>query len=179
MSSSTTIIIFVRIISLSFFFIFPNFEVKQCANIYWKYDNTGFAMEKKPNFCYFSKWQIPHIRAKHNAFIEMKMTLHLKINTTNVYKRERERFVVLTTSWKNDNSSCYWYTNSFNWKSSFVLIYYKSEEGYPNFLFSYLLLIALYSNSTYIIWLKKYAVVFYFLNFLHVITFCSLCHHLQ
>ena len=37
-------------ISLSFSFIFLNFEVKQCANIYWKYDNTGFAMEKKPNF---------------------------------------------------------------------------------------------------------------------------------
>ena len=34
------------------------------------------------------------------------------------------------------------------------------------FLFSYLLLIALYTNSTYIIWLKKYSVVFYFLIFL-------------
>ena len=82
-----------------------------------------------------------------------------------LYKRENERFVVLATFWKNDNSSCFWYTNSFNWKSSFVLIYYKSEDGYPNFLFSYLLLIALYTNSTYIIWLKKYSVVFYFLNF--------------
>ena len=40
-----------------------------------------------------------------------------------------------------------------------------SEDGYPNFLFSYLLLIALYTNSTYIIWLKKYSVVFYFLIF--------------
>ena len=51
-------------------------------------------MEKKPNFFYFSKWQIPHTRAKqdtlrgyqafysrHNAFIEMKMTLHLMTNT--------------------------------------------------------------------------------------------------
>ena len=60
-----------------------------------------------------------------------------------LYKREKERFVVLATFWKNDNSSCFWYTNSFNWKSNFVLIYYKSEDGYPNFLFSYLLLIAL------------------------------------
>ena len=82
-----------------------------------------------------------------------------------LYKREKERFVVLATFWKNDNSSCFWYTNSFNWKSNFVLIYYKSEDGYPNFLFSYLLLIALYTYSTYIIWLKKYSVVFYFLNF--------------
>ena len=82
-----------------------------------------------------------------------------------LYKREKERFVVLATFWKNDNSSCFWYANSFNWKSNFVLIYYKSEDGYPNFLFSYLLLIALYTYSTYIIWLKKYSVVFYFLNF--------------
>ena len=77
-----------------------------------------------------------------------------------LYKRKKERFVALATFWKNDNSSCFWYTNSF---SSFVLIYYKSEDGYPNFIFSYLLFIALYTNSTYIIWLKKYSVVFYFL----------------
>ena len=63
----------------------------------------------------------------------------------------------MATFWKNDNTSCFWYTNSFNWKSSFVLIYYKSEDGYPNFfLFSYLLLISLYTNSTYIILLKKF-----------------------
>ena len=85
-------------------------------------------------------------------FIEMKMTLHLM---TILYKRKKERFVVLATFWKNDNSSWFWYTSGFNWKSSFVLIYYKSEDGYPNLLFSYLLLIALYTNSTYIIWLKK------------------------
>ena len=150
--------IIIFFISLSFLFIFLNFEVKQCANIYWKYDNTGFAMEKKPNFFIFqngkfvgwlvvlrinvdlaifqpyldleagdnqslkiqvarrgieprsscstsqelnhsataapSKWQIPHTGAKqdtlrgyqafysrYNAFIEMKMTLHLMTNT--------------------------------------------------------------------------------------------------
>ena len=49
---------------------------------------------KKAKLFYFSKWQIPHTRAKqdtlrgyqafysmHNAFIEMKMTLHLMTNT--------------------------------------------------------------------------------------------------
>ena len=132
---------------------------------------------KEAKLFYFSTWPIPHTRAKqdtlrgyqafyskHNAFIEMKMTLHLTWQI--LYKREKERFVVLATFWKNDNSSCFWYTNSFNWKSNFVLIYYKSEDGYPNFLFSYLLLIALYTYSTYIIWLKKYSVVFYFSKFL-------------
>ena len=49
---------------------------------------------KEVKHFYFSKWQIPHIRAKqdtlrsyrafysrHNAFIEMEMTLHLMTNT--------------------------------------------------------------------------------------------------
>ena len=51
---------------------------------------------------------------------------------------------------------CFWYTSSFNWKSSLC------ENGYPNFFFEfpYLLLIALYTNSTYMIWLKRYSVVF-------------------
>ena len=41
---------------LSFFL---NFEVKQCANIYLKYDNTGFVMEKKPNFFIFQNGKYP------------------------------------------------------------------------------------------------------------------------
>ena len=45
---------------------------------------------------------------------------------------------------------------------SFII---KVRTDTPIFLFSYLLLIALYTYSTYIIWLKKYSVVFYFLNF--------------
>ena len=99
-SSSPATNIFRRIkqfifIYLSFFFIFLNFEVKQCADINWKYANTGFSMEKKPNF--FLLFKIAHTpyRAKqdtlrgykafysrYNAFIEMKMTLHLITNTT-------------------------------------------------------------------------------------------------
>ena len=45
---------------------------------------------------------------------------------------------------------------------SFII---KVRTDTPIFLFSYFLLIALYTYSTYIIWLKKYSVVFYFLNF--------------
>ena len=50
-------------ISLSFFF-FLNFEVKHCGNLYWKYDNTGLAMKKKPSFFIFSKLLTPHIMAQ-------------------------------------------------------------------------------------------------------------------
>ena len=135
---------------------------------------------KEAKLCYFSKWLIPHIRAqqdtlrgyqafysRHSAFIEMKLTLHLMKNTILLIIRGKRNALWFWQHhfWKNDNSSCFWYTNSFNWKSSFVLIYYISEDGYPNFLISYLLLIALYTNFTYIIWLKNYSVVFYFLNF--------------
>ena len=38
-------VLFFLFISLSFLFICLNFEVKQCANIYRKYDNTGFVIE--------------------------------------------------------------------------------------------------------------------------------------
>ena len=93
---------------------------------------------------YFSKWQIPHTRAKtrHIAWLSsflFKDTMLLSrwrwpcTWWQILYKREKERFVVLVKFWKNDNSSCFWYTNSFNWKSSFVLIYYKNEDGYPKF----------------------------------------------
>ena len=56
---------------------------------------------------------------------------------------------------------------------SFII---KVRMATPIFLYSYLLLIALYTNSIYIIWLKTYSVVFYFLNFyfvLRVIIFNS------
>ena len=51
--------IIIFFISLSFLFIFLNFEVKQCANMYLKYDNTGFAMEKKPNVFIFQNGKYP------------------------------------------------------------------------------------------------------------------------
>ena len=41
--------LFINFLILFFF----NFEVKQCANISWKYDNTGFAMEKRPSLFIF------------------------------------------------------------------------------------------------------------------------------
>ena len=167
--------IIIFFISLSFLFIFLNFEVKQCANMYWKYDNTGFAMEKKPNCFIFQNGKYPTQGQNKTHCVVIKLSIQGTLLLSRwrwpctwwqiLYKREKERFVVLATFWKNDNSSCFWYANSFNWKSNFVLIYYKSEDGYPDYLFSYLLLIALYTYSTYIIWLKKYSVVFYFLNF--------------
>ena len=38
-----------------FYLFFLNFEVKKCGNLFYKYDNTGFAMEKKPSFFLFFK----------------------------------------------------------------------------------------------------------------------------
>ena len=182
-------IIFFYFLVFPFYFShFWSFEVKQCANIYYKYDNAGFAIKKKSKF--FKMANTPHKdKTRHITWLSsflLKVQCFYRDENDLVpddkhciNMREKERFVVLATFWKNDNSSCFWYTNSFNWKSSFALIYYKSEDGYPNFLFSNLRLIALYINSTHLIWLKKYSVLFYFLNFWNVITFCSSCHHLQ
>ena len=62
-----------------YFFLFPclsfflNFEVKHRGNLYWKYDNTGFAMEKKPSFFYFFKIA----NAPHKGTIRHIVWLHL------------------------------------------------------------------------------------------------------
>ena len=87
------ILIFFLFPCLSFLF-FLNFEVKQCANLYvLKVLQYWICNGKEAKLFCFSKWQIPHTRAKqdtlsgyqvfysrHNAFIEMKMTLHLMTN---------------------------------------------------------------------------------------------------
>ena len=116
-------------------------------------------------FLFFKLANIPHKAQNKTHCVVIKLSIQGTMLLSRwrwpctlwqiLYKRKKERFVVLATFWKNDNSSRFWHINSFNWKSSFVLIYYKSEDGYPTFLFSYLLLIALNTNSTYIIWLKK------------------------
>ena len=129
--SSPAINIFLRI---KLFFLFPfyflNFEVKQCANIHWKYDNTGFAMGNKPNFFFifqnglYPTWgQKRHI-AWLSSFLFKVQCFYRDENDLapddKYYLRgKKERFVALATFLKNDNSSCFWYTNSFNWKSSF------------------------------------------------------------
>ena len=145
-SSNPALYIFLRIKLLFFlylsFFIFLNFEVKQCANIYWKNDITGFAMEKKPSFfLFFKEAYTPHkgtirpithvpsfLYSIYYAFLEMKWSCTW---WPTLYTREKEHFVFL----KNDNSSCLWYTSGYNWKSSFVLLYNKNEDGYPQFSF--------------------------------------------
>ena len=56
MSSSPVLYLFSLIKDFFYFpvsFFFLNFEVKQCGNLYCKYDNTWFAMEKKPSFFIF------------------------------------------------------------------------------------------------------------------------------
>ena len=60
-------------ISLSFFL--SQFRIKHCGNLYWKYDNTGFAMEKKPSFFYFFKIA----NTSHKGAIRHIAWLHLSI----------------------------------------------------------------------------------------------------
>ena len=171
-SSNPVLYIFLRIklfdFSLSFLLFFINFEVKQCANIYWKYDNKDLQWKRSQAFLFLKiantphKGTIRHIAWLHASSFLFKIHCFLskwKWSCTwwpTLFKRKRNT-LCLTTFLNNYNSSCPWYTSSFNWKSSFVLIYYKSVDGYPNFSFSYLLLITLLTNSTFIIWLKKYS----------------------
>ena len=144
---------------LAFSFYFSHFWSKTMRDYILKVRQYWICNGKEVKLFYFSKWLIPHIRANKAHYVVIKLSIQGTMLLSRwkwpctwwqiLHKRKKERFVVLATFWKNDNSSCFWYTNSFNWKSSFILIYYKSEDGYPNFLFSYLLLIALYTYSTY------------------------------
>ena len=152
-----------QIIILFYFIVFPfhfsQFWSKIMCDYILKIRQYWICNGKKPNFFLFFKMtNTPHNgKTIHIAWLS-KGTMLLsrwRWHCTWWQIPYKTSFVVLVTFRKNDNSSCFWYTSNFNWKSSFVLIYYKSENGYPNFLFSYLLLIALYTNSTYIIWLKK------------------------
>ena len=46
--------------SLSFLFIFLNFEVKQCANIYWKYEILDLQWKRSQTFLFFKIANTPH-----------------------------------------------------------------------------------------------------------------------
>ena len=48
-------------------------EGKQCANIYWKYDNKEFAMEKRPSFFIFQNANTP----AHKGTIKRIAWLHV------------------------------------------------------------------------------------------------------
>ena len=137
------------------------------------YDNTVFAMEKKPNFLFFKMAYTPHKgKTRHIAWVSSFL---FKVQCFN---RDENDLAPDDKYYIRGKRNALWFWQHFGRTitlavfdipivstESFVVIYYKSEDGYPNFLFSYLLLIALYTYSTYIIWLKKYSVVFYFLNF--------------
>ena len=109
-------------ISLSFLF------VKQCANIYRKYDNTGFVMEQRScrfifyfsSYPTYDKGKIRHI-ARLSSFLFKIECFYRDENDIapdyQYYIRGKRNTLCLVTFLKTDNSSCYWCTSSFNWKS--------------------------------------------------------------
>ena len=155
--------------SFGYLFYFSQFWSKTMCEYIFKVRQYRICNGKEAKLFYFSKLLMPYTRAKQDTlrgfqdFYPMYMLVsRWKWPCTwwQILCKGGKKLRVLALFLTNDNYYCFWYTctGSFNWKTSFVLIYYKSEDGYPNFLFSYLLLIALYTNSTYIIWPKKYSV---------------------
>ena len=138
---------------LSFLLIFLNFEGKQCANIYWSTTIKNLLLKRSQAFLFVKIANTPHKGTiRHIALLHVSSSLS-KIQCSyrdendlvpdDQHIRAKRNTLCLATFLRNDISSCLWYISSFNWKSSCVLIYYKSEDGYPSFLFSYLLLIIL------------------------------------
>ena len=144
-------------ISLSFF-SFSQFRRKTLWEFILKVRQYRICNGKEAKLFYFFKIA----NTPHKGTVRHIAWLHLSICKASLFKiqcfyrdknyldpddqhyiRRKRNNLCLATILKNDNSSCLWCTSSFNWKSSFVLIYYKSDDGYPNFLFSNLLLITL------------------------------------
>ena len=129
---------------LVFLFHFSQFHSKtMCEYIYWKYANHWrqyrICNGKEAQLFYFSKiantphkGTIRHIAWLHVSSFLFKIQCFYRDETGLVPDDQhyiRVYSLCLVTFLKNDNSSYLWYTSSCNWNSSFVLIYYKSEDG--------------------------------------------------
>ena len=140
-------------ITLSFFF-FSQSRSKTLCELILKVRQYRICNGKEAKLFYFFKITPHKGTIRHIAWLHLSICFLFKIQCFyrdknyldpdgQHYKIRQRNNLCLATILKNDNSSCLWCTSSFNWKSSFVLKYYKSEDGYPNFLFAYLLLITL------------------------------------
>ena len=139
-SSNLALYIFHRIKLFIFFYflVFPDyfsqFWSKTICEDILKVRQYHICNGKEAKVFYFSKWQIPHIRAKrdtkrgyqafysrYNAFIEIKKDL---VPDNKCYIRRKSNILCFCNILKNDNSNWFWYTSSFTRKSSSVLYYY-------------------------------------------------------
>ena len=132
-------------------------------------------MEKKPNFFIFQNGKYPHKgKTRHIAWLSSFLF------KAQCFYRDEDDLAFDDKYYIRGKRNALWFWQHFGRTITLVvfdmpivstesLILYsfiiKVRTDTQIFLFSYLLLIALYTYSTYIIWLKKYSVVFYFLNF--------------
>ena len=132
-------------------------------------------MKKKPNFLFFKMAYTPHKgKTRHIAWISSFL---FKIQCFN---RDENDLAPDDKYYIRGKRNALWFLQHFGRTITLAvfdipIVSTESQVLYsfiikvrmdtPIFLFSYLLLVALYTNSTYIIWLKKYSVVFYFLHF--------------
>ena len=83
-------------------------------------------MEKKPSFLFLKMANTPykgktrHISWLASFLFKVQCFYRDENNFVTDYKyyikREKEHFVFWLHFLKNDNSNCFWYTSSFNWK---------------------------------------------------------------
>ena len=119
-SSNPRLYIFLIEVLLFFFYflVFPfylyQFWSKQCANIYRKYDNTWFVMEKRSAVLFFKIYHTPHMiiirgKIRHTAWLSSFLfqdTMFLsrwKWPCTcwpKLYKREKGHFVFWQHVWR-------------------------------------------------------------------------------
>ena len=135
------------------------------VQIYYKYW-LSINKTKKPNFN-FSKWQIPHIRAKQDA---LRRTLSSFLFRAQCFYRDENALAPDDKYYIRGKRNALWFWQHFGRTITLAvfdipIVSTESQALYsfiikvrmdtPICLFCYLLLIASYTNSTYIIWLKN------------------------
>ena len=147
MSSSPGLYLFffIKDFFISLFSIFCQFRSKTMWEFILKVRQYRICNGKEAKLFYFFKvantprnGTIRHIAWSHLSSFLFKIQCFYWDNNNldpddQHWIRRKRNNLCLATFLKNDNSSCLLYTSSFDWKSTFVLIYYKSEDGYPNF----------------------------------------------
>ena len=138
-------------------------------------ESTGFAMKGKPNFLFFKMANTPRKgKTRHIAWLSSFLF------QAQCFYQDEDALAPDDKYYIRGKRNALWFWQHFGRTITLSvfdipIVSTESQVLYsfiikvrldtPIFLFSYLLLIALYTNSTNIIWLKIYSVVFYFLNF--------------
>ena len=166
-----------QIIIFFYFLVFPfyfsPFLSKTMCEYILKVRQNWIVIVKEAKLFYFSKWLVPHIGKGKTRHIAWLSSFLFKVQC---FYRDENDIAPDDKYYIRGERNCLWFWQHFGRTITLAvfdipIVSTESQVLYsfiikvmmdtPIFLFSYLLLIALYTNSTYIIWLKN--ILWYFI----------------